>query len=415
MAEPTRTQPTQGSERSSGEGRPSDQLVKRLGVGLVSLGWMGSLHTKAYQLVPTVFPELAVRPVLTHAADTAPDRAAHARDVLGYAKASADYRAVLDDRCVDVVSICAPNALHREIALAAAERGKPFWIEKPVGLDSDETADIAASATGLVTSVGFNYRWAPAVQRMRDLVTSGELGRITSARCVFLNGHAADPRVALSWRFQREYAGSGVLGDLLSHVADLLHYVVGPVAEVSATSTIVHPRRPIAQLGSGTHFSLIEGPLDDTELGPVENEDHAVALLRFACGAIGTAEVSRVVVGPRCGLVLEVYGTEGSATWDFERMNEFRLSTLRSPGYTTVLGHGGLGDYSRFQPGPGVAMGYDDLKVIEAGRFLAAVLGEKGIGEPSTVADALAAARVVQAAVDSAASGSWAQVKETHA
>ncbi|WP_028938168.1 Gfo/Idh/MocA family protein [Pseudonocardia spinosispora] len=385
--------------------------MRRLGVGLVGLGWMGSLHTKAYQAVPTVFPELAVRPVLTHAADTAPDRAAHARDVLGYAKADTDYRAVLDDPDVDVVSICAPNALHREIALAAAERGKPFWIEKPVGLDSGETADIAAAATGLVTSVGFNYRWAPAVQGIRDLVTGGELGRITSARCVFLNGQAADPRVALSWRFQREFAGSGVLGDLLSHVADLLHYVVGPVTEVSATSAIVHTQRPIAQMGTGTHFSLIEGG----ELGPVENEDHAVALLRFAGGAIGTAEVSRVVVGPQCGLALEVYGTEGSATWDFERMNEFRLSNLRAPGYTTVLGHGGLGDYARFQPGPGVAMGYDDLKVIEAGRFLAAVLGVTGIGEPSTVADALAAARVVQAAVDSATSGSWAQVKETHA
>jgi predicted dehydrogenase len=146
-----------------------------VGVGLVSLGWMGRLHTKAYQAVPVTYPELAVRPVLAHAADTAPDRAAFARDVLGYRNASADYREVLADPAVDVVSICAPNALHREIALAAAEAGKPFWIEKPVGRDAAETADIAAAAgkAQLVTSVGYNYRNAPAVAHIRELVSGG--------------------------------------------------------------------------------------------------------------------------------------------------------------------------------------------------------------------------------------------------
>jgi predicted dehydrogenase len=387
-----------------------------VGVGLVSLGWMGRLHTKAYQAVPVTYPELAVRPVLAHAADTAPDRAAFARDVLGYRNASADYREVLADPAVDVVSICAPNALHREIALAAAEAGKPFWIEKPVGRDAAETADIAAAAgkAQLVTSVGYNYRNAPAVAHIRELVSGGELGRITGVRCVFLNGQAADPRVALSWRFQREFAGSGVLGDLLSHVADLVAHVAGPsagaITEVSAASAIVHPERPVVEMGAGTVFTLAEG---DAELGPVENEDHAAALVRFAGGAIGTLEVSRVAVGPQCQLLLEVSGTEGAASWDFERMNELRVARLGGPGYTTVLAHGGLGEYARFQPGPGMAMGYDDLKVIEAARFLAAVLERDTTGSAHcTVADAHAAAEVVQAAVDSAASGSWVRVKE---
>jgi predicted dehydrogenase len=389
--------------------------TREIGVGLISLGWMGRLHTKAYQSVPVTYPDLGVRPVLVHAADTAPDRADYARDVLGYRTAGADYRAVLADEGVDVVSICAPNALHREIALAAAEAGKPFWIEKPVGRDAAETADIAAAAAkaDLVTSVGYNYRNAPAVAHIRDLVGSGALGRITSVRCVFLNGQAADPRVALSWRFQREYAGSGVLGDLLSHVADLVHHVVGavsgPITEVSAASAIVHPERPLAQMGTGTHFALVEGG----PTGPVENEDHALALVRFAGGAIGSVEVSRVAVGPQCQLLLEVFGTEGSASWDFERMNELRVAELANPGYTTVLAHAGLGDYARFQPGPGVAMGYDDLKVIEAARFLGAVLERDTAGSAhATVADAHAAAEVVQAAVDSAASGSWVRVKE---
>jgi predicted dehydrogenase len=392
--------------------------AQSIGVGLVSLGWMGRLHSKAYRAVPATYPELGVRPVLVHAADTAPDRADYARDVLGYRSASADYRAVLADPDVDVVSICAPNALHREIALAAVEAGKPFWIEKPVGRDAAETAEIAAAAAKaeLVTSVGYNYRNAPAVAHIRELVAGGELGRVTSVRCVFLNGQAADPRVALSWRYQREHAGSGVLGDLLCHVADLVTYAAGPstgpIAEVSAASAIVHARRPIAEMGTGTVFSLVEG--DDVELGEVDNEDHAAALVRFAGGAIGTLEVSRVAVGPQSQLLLEVSGTGGSATWDFERLNELRVARLGDAGYTTVLAHGGLGDYGRFQPGPGIAMGYDDLKVIEAARFLRAVLERDTSGAAHcTVADAHAAAEVVQAAVDSAASGSWVRVKPT--
>ena len=107
--------------------------IHDVGVGLISVGWMGKLHTRAYQALPTVYTELGLRPRLVHAVDTAPDRAAYARDVLGYARASTDYRAVLADSDVDVVSICAPTGLHREIGVAAAEAGKPFWIEKPVG------------------------------------------------------------------------------------------------------------------------------------------------------------------------------------------------------------------------------------------------------------------------------------------
>src|SRR3954466_8421402 len=310
-----------------------------LGIGLISVGWMGKLHSRAYQAIPVVYPELKIRPRLVHAADTAPDRADYARDVLGYERGTTDYRAVLADPDVDVVSICAPNMLHREIGIAAAKAGKPFWIEKPVGRDAPETAEVAAAAreAGVATSIGYNYRHAPAVEHMRELIAEGALGRITNIRSVFLNGYASEPKGALSWRFQKEFSGSGAMGDLLSHVADLVQYVVGPVTEVTALSTIVHPQRPILPMGSGTHFAVIE----DGELGEVENDDYAAVLARFGSGAVGTLEVSRVVVGAEGGLALWVSGTEGAASWNFERMNELRLAVGRGgphAGYTTVLG-----------------------------------------------------------------------------
>jgi predicted dehydrogenase len=141
--------------------------AREIGVGLISVGWMGKLHSRAYQALPSVYPELGLKPRLVHAADTAEDRAAYARDVLGYEKAGTDYRAVLDDPDVEVVSICAPNMLHHEIGIAAAKAGKPFWIEKPVGRGAEETAEVAAAAraAGVVTSIGYNYRHAPAVER----------------------------------------------------------------------------------------------------------------------------------------------------------------------------------------------------------------------------------------------------------
>src|SRR5918992_3975744 len=138
--------------------------TREIGVGLISVGWMGKLHTRAYQAMPSVYPELGLKCRLVIAADTAPDRVEYATDVLGYERGATDYRDILADPEVDVVSICAPNMLHREIGIATAEAGKPFWIEKPVGRTVEETAAVAAAANaaGLVTSIGFNYPHAPA-------------------------------------------------------------------------------------------------------------------------------------------------------------------------------------------------------------------------------------------------------------
>jgi predicted dehydrogenase len=388
--------------------------VHDIGVGLISVGWMGKLHTRAYQALPTVYPELRLRPRLVHAVDTAPDRAEYAREVLGYASASTDYREVLADPDVDVVSICAPTGLHREIGVAAAEAGKPFWIEKPVGRDAKEAADVAvaASRASVVTSVGYNYRNAPVVEHVRELVGNGDLGRITNVRAVFFTGYGSEPKGALSWRFIRDLAGFGALGDLLSHVVDLVQYLLGPISEVSALTSTVYTERPILPMGSGTHFAVIE----DGEMGTVENDDYVAALVRFAAdsraaGAVGTLEASRVIVGPQCGIGFEIYGTEGSATWNFEQMNELRLCLGRGGshyGYTTVLANPYLGDYAHFQPGPGNSMGYDDLKVIEAKKFLVAVTdGER---HNSTVDDAHHVAEVISAAAASAESGTWQQV-----
>ena len=386
-----------------------------VGVGLISVGWMGKLHSRAYQALPVVYPELGIRTRLVQAADTALDRVDYARNVLGYERGTADYRVVLADPEVDVVSICAPNFLHAEIGIAAAKAGKAFWIEKPVGRNATETESVAAAAVeaGVVTSIGFNYRHAPAVEHAKKLVAEGTLGRITNVRGTFFADYSAEPNGALSWRFVRSLAGSGVLGDLMGHLIDLMHYLLGPIEEVTAITKTVYTERPELPMGTGTHFAVIE----NGTLKPVENEDYAALLVRFssnaqAPGAIGTLEASRVAVGPRAHYGFEIYGTEGSISWNFERMNELQLAVGRKGphvGYTTVYAGADFGDFSHFQPGAGTAMGYDDLKVIEAKKFLVAYTG--GSAENSNIHDAVAAARVVTAAEKSAGTGAWQRVE----
>ena len=387
---------------------------REIGVGLISVGWMGKVHSRAYQALPVVYPELGIKPRLVMAADTAPDRVEYAKDVLGYEQGTLDYHEVLANPEVDVVSICAPNFLHAEIAIAAAKAGKAFWVEKPVGRSAEETEAVqaAAQAAGVVSSIGFNYRHAPAVEHIKQLIADGSLGRITNIRGSFFADYSSEPNGALSWRFARSLAGSGVLGDLMGHLVDLVQYLVGPIAEVSGMTKTVYTERPKLEMGKATHFAVIE----NGEMAPVENEDYAAMMVRFAddalgAGAVGTLEASRVSVGPRASYNFEIYGTEGSVKWDFERMNELQVAIGRHGahlGYQRVMASPGFGDFSAFQPGAGTSMGYDDLKVVEARKFLEAFVGVSA--RNSNINDAVSANRVLGATERSAESRTWESV-----
>ena len=384
--------------------------MREIGIGVVSLGWMGRLHSASYQRIPSRFPELGIRPRLVVAADPIEENQKAAVEQFGFEKAVASIDEVLADPEVEAVSICSPNFLHRDFAVKAAAAGKPFWIEKPMGVSAAQSREIrdAARAAGIATAVGFNYRHAPAIAHLRELVASGRLGRITNVRCWLIADYASSPEGPLTWRYDRDKGGSGVIGDLLSHGADLVQHVTGQrIAEVSATSDIFVPDRPIpTKLGVG-HGGFEVGE----ERGAVENEDWVSALARLDGGAHATLESSRVARGHRSDYALEVFGTEGSARWSFTRMNEFEVMIGEGGtehGYTTVLAGPGHGDYDRFQPGPGIPMSFDDLKTIEAAAFLSDVAG--GTHRAPSAEDGLSAAEICEAILRSAKSRAWEMV-----
>jgi predicted dehydrogenase len=378
-------------------------MPRELGIGLLGVGWMGEVHSTSYRRVPLHYPECEARARLVVAADEVEERARAAAERLGYERSTTDWREVIADPEVDAVSICTPNFMHREMAIAAAEAGKHFWGEKPLGALPQDTVEIerVAGATGVRTMVGLNYRNPPAVQYAKALVDKGELGEVNHFRMQFIASYSANPRAALSWRFSRQLSGYGILSDLGSHAIDLAQYLCGPIVGATATASILIPERPKVQMGTGTHFSVVEG---EVELGPVENEDWCAALVEFASGLKGTIELSRVVVGADARYWFELNGTRGAVAWNFERMNELELNGAR------VLMGPQHPDFARFQPGQGIPMGYDDLKVIEAYRFLQSIAD--GQQREPGVREIAATARVLDAVARSFESGRWEEVRD---
>ncbi|MET7683848.1 Gfo/Idh/MocA family oxidoreductase [Streptomyces sp. NPDC005423] len=385
-------------------------MVDAFGVAVVGFGWMGRVHTQAYARVRHHYPRLALRPELVTVAEEVPGRAEEAVAQYGFTDAVRDWREVAADPRVRAVSITAPNFLHREIGVAMAEAGKHIWIEKPVGLtatDARAVADAVARA-GVQGAVGFNYRNAPAVEAARELIAAGELGTVTHVRVRLFSDYAAHPDSALTWRYERERGGSGVLGDLASHGADLIRFLLGPIASLTADTAVFVPERARPTGATAGHSRSAGG-----ELGPVENEDYVSCLLRLASGARGVLEACRVSVGEQNNYGFEVHSTKGAVFWDFRRMNELGVSrgtSYQDQPVSTVYVGPGDGEFGAFQPGAANPMGYDDLKVVEAYRFLRSVAE----GEPygATLADAVHSAAALDAMVRSAESGSWVNVAQ---
>lgn len=380
-------------------------MVNTLGVAVVGFGWMGRVHTQAYARLPHHFPQLSVRPELLAVADEAPGRAEEAAALYGFAAATRDWREVAADPRIHAVSITAPNFLHREIGVAMAEAGKHIWIEKPVGLTADDARAVAGAVAkaGVQGTVGFNYRNAPAVEAARDLIASGGIGTVTHARIRLFSDYAAHPDGALTWRYERARGGSGVLGDLASHGVDLARYLLGDIASLTADTAVFLPERARPTGATAGHTLATGG-----ELGPVENEDYVNCLLRFASGARGVLEACRVSVGEQNNYGFEVHGTKGAVSWDFRRMGELAVSrgtTYQDQPVSTVYVGPGAGEFAAFQPGAANAMGYDDLKVIEAYRFLRSIAEGTAVG--TTLGDAVASAVALDAMERSARQGAW--------
>jgi predicted dehydrogenase len=385
---------------------------KKIGIGVIGMGWMGQVHARSYSLARQRFPDSGLSARLVICSDSISQRAELARDMLGFEAATTRWTDVIEHPDVQIVNIATPNNLHLEIVKAAAAARKHIFCEKPVGRTPNETAQIEyiARKAGVMSFVGYNYRWAPLVIQAKKLISEGALGELTQYRGRFFSMYGSDPMGLLSWRFDREVAGYGVLGDIMAHVTDMALYLSGGVKRLFSNSHTFIGERPLPIPGKGTHYS--RGEPDDPK-GAVTNEDYVGGLLEFENGVRGSIEASRSIVGPKNQMAFEINGTKGAIHWDFERMNELQLYLPGEDGghdgFTRLVGGDQYPYHGNFNPGEGSGLGYEDMKVIEACQFLQAVADGRQ-GAPG-LKEALAVAEVHAAMIGSWESGAWEDVK----
>ena len=370
-----------------------------LRIGLIGAGYMGRAHAIALHGVGATFgPEYATECVAL--ADHSPESAQRAAVALGFSRSVAEWRELVSDPSIDVIDVCAPNYLHREMVMAALSAGKHVYCEKPLANDVSGALDVARAAqlSGRSCAIGFNYICNPLLQLAREMVAAGELGEIISFRGRYLEDYMSDPQAPFTWRCERRLAGAGALADLGSHLINLGHFLLGPLARVAGTLQTVHQRRTEPRGGAPRS---------------VENEDIAQALLEFVSGVRGTMEISRVATGYKCGLAFSVQGTRGSITFDQERMNELRLyqsaDAAGRRGFRTLLAGPDHPDYAAFCPAPGHGLGINDLKVIEVRNLVRAI--RDGSAPWPDFAEGLRVQQVMEAIEASHVAGAWTRVR----
>jgi predicted dehydrogenase len=343
----------------------SSRLPDRpLGIALIGTGFMGKCHAMAWRNVSAVFGGAHHR--LEVLSDVTEDSAAAFARQFGFARATARWEDAVNNPKVDIVSITAPNGMHRPMAEAALKAGKHVWLEKPMALtlaDAEAMAASAAAHPGQSTMLGYNYLRSPAFQAALNMVHGGAIGTPLAFRGVYDEDYSADPLLPWSWRMTHEGGGLGALGDLGCHLVSHMLALMGPVSELVAQTQVAVPMRPSP-----------DGPK------AVENEDSAMAMLRFASGAQGSFATSRVARGRKCRLQWEVHGSEGTVVFDQENMNELWVHKVGEAGFVRHLTGPDQPDFAAFCPAPGHNFGFNEQKVIEARDLLAAIAGGPNAG-----------------------------------
>ena len=337
--------------------------MKSFGIGLIGTGFMGKAHALAFGAAKAVMGDVPDSH-LAVLCDTPADKAAQMADQFGFAHATDDWKSLVANPDVDIVSITTPNTLHFDMAIAAVKAGKHVYCEKPLALTLDQAREMrdTARAAGVKTMVGYNYIKNPAFTHACRLVQSGKIGNIVHFRGWVDEDYQADPSLPWTWRAKLSDAGLGALGDLGCHLVSMAYGLVGPIESLIADMQTVHATRPLA---------------DGTGRANVENEDTASALVRFANGVQGSLSTSRSAWGRKNRLAWEVHGTKGMICFDQERMNELQIycntGDTSQQGFTTILTGPEHPPYGQFCPAPGHQLGFNDLKVIEATALLRAI------------------------------------------
>lgn len=371
--------------------------MRDIGVGIIGTGFMGKAHALAYRAVSGIFP-LKLRPVLQVVADNDRRAGERAYKQSGFKRVTDDWKDLVADPDVQIVSITAPNSVHKEMALAAIRYGKHVHCEKPIAPSAKDAREMmeAAEAAKIVTQVGYNYIKNPLLELSRQMIAAGELGEITGFRGVHAEDYMRDAEVPYSWRVDPA-GGGGAVADLGSHIIGMARFLLGPIRAVNADLQTVILERPVAQ-GSA-------------EKRKVAVDDIARLIVQFERGCAGTIEANWVATGRKMLLSFEIQGTKGALAFSQERFNEllyYGTGHRGKDGFLRIEAGPAHHPYELFCVAPGHQLGFNDLKTIEVAHFLEAVAG--GARRGPDFREAWEIQKVVDTAIRSSRERAWLTV-----
>jgi predicted dehydrogenase len=371
---------------------------RKLNVALIGYDFMGRAHSNAWRQVVHFFKDVAFEPVLKVVVGRTEAKVAEARARLGFEEHATSWEETVARKDIDIVDICTPGDSHPKIAIAAAEAGKDILCEKPMAntVADAESMLAAVRKAGVVHMVCHNYRRCPAVALAKQIIDEGQLGEIRHYRGVYLQDWIVDPNFPRVWRLEKAKAGSGSLGDILSHTLDLSRHLVGEPIAVAGLLTTFVTERPL--------------PGDARARGKVDVDDSAQALVKFAGGAVGYYEGTRLAPGRKNYNRLEINGAKGSLAWDLERMNELELYIENGPlsGFRTISVTDGKHPYIAAWWPPGHIIGYEHSFTHTIHDFLEGI-SHRQSPRPS-FEDGLQNQRVLDAITRSSETRRWADI-----
>jgi predicted dehydrogenase len=356
-----------------------DAEVKPIGIGMLGYAFMGKAHSNAYKTLAYMTWPPPLMPQLVAIAGRSEDAVAEAARRYGFAEHVTDWRALVNDDRVQLFDNAGPNNLHAEPTIAAAEAGKHVICEKPLGRNADEAYETwqRVAAAGVKHMCAFNYRFVPAVRLARDIISSGAIGELQHFRGAYLQEWGTTEGDI--WRFQKDIAGSGSLGDLGAHVIDLARYLVGEMSEVSALTQTFIPGRDV--------------------------DDAVEAVVRFDGGAVGTIEASRFCPGRKNAFTWEINGSKGSLAFDLERLNELQYSEGNAGFRTVLVSEADHPFWQHWWP-QGHMIGWEHSFVHELHHLLTAIRDDGDVApHGATLEDGYRAAEICDAMLRSAETG----------
>ncbi|HSF46499.1 MAG TPA: Gfo/Idh/MocA family oxidoreductase [Chitinophagaceae bacterium] len=377
---------------------------KTINIGLVGGGFMGRTHSNGYNRISNFFPELEYTPVLKAVCFRSETKLKAFAEQWGYESYETDWRKLVERKDIDAIDICTPNDTHAEIAIAAAKAGKMILCEKPLARNMEESRAMvdAIEAASVPNTVWYNYRRIPAVTLAKQIIDSGKLGKIYHYRANFLQDWTINENLPQGgeglWRMDAAVAGSGVIGDLLSHCIDTAIWLNGGIKDVAAMSeTFVKER-----------MHQLTGKVEKVGI-----DDACAFICHFNNGSLGLFESTRYARGHKALYTFEINGANASIKWDLHDLNRLEFfdnsdqSNLR--GWRSIHVTDGEQPYMNKWWVPGLGIGYEHSFVHQVADFLKSL--ETGTPCSPTFREALETQMVCQALIDSSASRTWKDCK----